>query len=627
MCGFIGAIDFSQGIAGRLDSLRAGLTAIKHRGPDGSKDHAGENYYVGQNRLSIIDLSSAADQPMFSSDGKVVMVFNGEIYNYQELKNELSEIRFRTSSDTEVVMEGYIRHGAEFFKRLRGIFALAIIDNRQMQKVVLVRDPSGIKPLYIFGKGGFSIFGSEMKALLPSLKNLLSLNENVLKCYLNLGYCPEPNTIYKEIEAVRPGELIELTSEERSVRLLIEYSFENINKQSYRENKDRTRELLKNAVKRNLVADVEVAVALSGGIDSSLIYAFAHESESSVKGLTVSFSDKEHDESETAQLYANSVGGMLQKIEADTSLDLDILNKILNNFDQPYADSSAINVFFLTRASGKITKVLLGGDGGDELYNGYPSQTWLTYLERLSRSGITYNTTRALMKLASSFGGASVKRTSARMLDLWSDKPREMLYDWHSWFPRKTLYEGDSPFKFDTSAGLKTYETAFDNEAPDEFKNFVVFDYFRKTMLSDYLRKTDMMSMLNGVEYRVPFLDEDLTSFALSIPFDQKSGIREPKKILREIHKDIYPPQTSKGAKKGFTIPLDTALSKEEYSVIKNVLLSNDSISLEYVKKEYVEFLFRMLDERAGSKKDISRAGVYQRILMLYSLNLWNNSR
>ncbi len=456
---------------------------------------------------------------------------------------------------------------------------------------------------------------------------MLSTNENVLKCYLNLGYCPEPNTIYKEIEAVRPGELIELTNEERSVRSLIEYDFEFVNTHKFDENKSRTRELLKTAVKRNLVADVEVAVALSGGIDSSLIYAFAHESESTIKGLTVSFSDKEHDESETAQLYANRVGGILQRIEADTSLNLDTLNMILKNFDQPYADSSAINVYFLTRASGKITKVLLGGDGGDELYNGYPSQTWLTYLEKLGRTGIAYNLSRTLLKTASMAGGLSVRRVTSRMLDLWSDKPREMLYDWHSWFPRKTMFGGKSPFLFDTSTGLRIYESAFDNEAPEEFKNFVVFDYFRKTMLSDYLRKTDMMSMLNGVEYRVPFLDEDLTSFALSIPFDQKSGIREPKKILRSIHKDIYPPQTSKGAKKGFTIPLDKALSKEEYAVIKDNLLASQSLTLEYVKKEYVDFLFRMLEERAGAEKEISRAGVYQRILMLYSLNLWNGGQ
>jgi asparagine synthase (glutamine-hydrolysing) len=408
---------------------------------------------------------------------------------------------------------------------------------------------------------------------------------------------------------------------------LIEYDFESVNNLSFNENKAKTRELLKTAVKRNLVADVEVAVALSGGIDSSLIYAFAHESESSIKGLTVSFSDKEHDESETAQLYANSVGGVIQKIEADTALDLNTLNKILKNFDQPYADSSSINVFFLTRASAKITKVLLGGDGGDELYNGYPSQTWLTYLEKLGRTGVVFNFSRTMLKLASGVGNSSVKRVSSRMLDLWSDKPREMLYDWHSWFPRKTLFNGASPFLFDTSAGLKTYETVFDNEAPDEFSNYVVFDYFRKTMLSDYLRKTDMMSMLNGVEYRVPFLDEDLTSFALTIPFGQKSGLREPKKILRSIHKDIYPPQTSKGAKKGFTIPLDKALSKEEYSVIKDNLLGKESISLEFVKKEYVDFLFRMLDARTGSEHDISRAGVYQRILMLYSLNLWNEGR
>lgn len=627
MCGFLGAIDFSQSISGRLGFLREGLAEIRHRGPDGSKEHVGENYYLGQNRLSIIDLSSLADQPMLSADGKVSIVFNGEIYNYSELKGKFSDVKFKTTSDTEVILEGYIKYGVNFFKQLRGIFSIAIIDNRQKQKVTLLRDPSGIKPLYVCGKGHFSIFGSEIKALLPALKGMLSINENVLKCYLNLGYCPEPNTIYKEIEAVRPGELIELTSEERSVRLLIEYDFESVNNLSFNENKAKTRELLKTAVKRNLVADVEVAVALSGGIDSSLIYAFAHESESSIKGLTVSFSDKEHDESETAQLYANSVGGVIQKIEADTALDLNTLNKILKNFDQPYADSSSINVFFLTRASAKITKVLLGGDGGDELYNGYPSQTWLTYLEKLGRTGVVFNFSRTMLKLASGVGNSSVKRVSSRMLDLWSDKPREMLYDWHSWFPRKTLFNGASPFLFDTSAGLKTYETVFDNEAPDEFSNYVVFDYFRKTMLSDYLRKTDMMSMLNGVEYRVPFLDEDLTSFALSIPFGQKSGLREPKKILRSIHKDIYPPQTSKGAKKGFTIPLDKALSKEEYSVIKDNLLGKESISLEFVKKEYVDFLFRMLDARTGSEHDISRAGVYQRILMLYSLNLWNEGR
>jgi asparagine synthase (glutamine-hydrolysing) len=627
MCGYLGAIDFTQSISSRLEALKEGLSAIRHRGPDGTKEHIGENYYLGQNRLSIIDLSSIADQPMISSDGKVGIVFNGEIYNYSELKGKLTDVRFKTSSDTEVILEGFMRHGTDFFKQLRGIFTIAIVDNRGKQKVILLRDPSGIKPLYICGKGGFSIFGSEIKALLPALKGMLSTNENVLKCYLNLGYCPEPNTIYKEIEAVRPGELIELTNEERSVRSLIEYDFEFVNTHKFDENKSRTRELLKTAVKRNLVADVEVAVALSGGIDSSLIYAFAHESESTIKGLTISFSDKEHDESETAQLYANSVGGILQRIEADTSLNLDTLNMILKNFDQPYADSSAINVYFLTRASGKITKVLLGGDGGDELYNGYPSQTWLTYLEKLGRTGIAYNLSRTMLKAASMAGGSSVKRITSRMLDLWSDKPREMLYDWHSWFPRKTMFDGKSPFLFDTSTGLRIYESAFDNEAPEEFKNFVVFDYFRKTMLSDYLRKTDMMSMLNGVEYRVPFLDEDLTSFALSIPFDQKSGLRESKRILRSIHKDIYPPQTSKGAKKGFTIPLDKALSKEEYSVIKENLLARESLSLEYVKKEYVEFLFRMLGERAGAEQEISRAGVYQRILMLYSLNLWNGGQ
>jgi asparagine synthase (glutamine-hydrolysing) len=627
MCGFVGAIDFRNAISNKLDSLKAGLSAIRHRGPDGCRELSGDNFYLGHNRLSIIDLSALADQPMISGDGKVMIVYNGEIYNYAELKKSLPDVSFRTSSDTEVILEGYLRKGISFFKELRGIFAIAVFDNRQQQKVILLRDPSGIKPLYIYSRDGFSIFGSEMKALLPALQKRLSVNEDTLKCYLNLGYCPEPLTIYNEINALRPGLVAILTSDGIQHKDLISYNFAERNNLSYNDNKANSRELLKSAVRRNLVADVEVAVALSGGIDSSLIYAFAHESESSIKGLTVSFADKEHDESDIAKVYAGTVGGTIQEIQADTSLDLDTLNRILKNFDQPYADSSAVNVFFLTRASGKITKVLLGGDGGDELYNGYPSQTWLSYLEKLGRSGFVYGTSRSLLGLLSSFSGASAKRVATRLLDLWSNEPREMLYDWHSWFPRKSKFNGSSPFLFHTNDGLRLYNSLFADEAPGEFSGFIVFDYFRKTMLSDYLRKTDMMSMLNGVEYRVPFLDEDLTSFALSIPFEQKSGLKEPKRMLRDIHRDIYPPYTSKGTKKGFTIPLDKALTSDEYALIREDLLASHSISLQYVKKDYVEFLFKMLDDRSGARQDISRAGVYQRILMLYSLNLWNSGR
>ena len=627
MCGFLGAIDFREPVTSRLDALRKGLSAIRHRGPDGIKEKTGENYFLGHSRLSIIDLSSLADMPMVSADGKVSVIYNGEIYNYAELKESLQGHQFRTTSDTEVIMQGYIRHGTEFFRQLRGIYSISILDERASRKIILARDPSGIKPLYIYHDSGFSVFGSEIKALLPSVRNRLSVNENVLKCYLNLGYCPEPHTIYREIVALKPGHVATISVEGYEEKKLISYDFGKQNGLSYAVNREKSLELLRKAVKRNLVADVEVAVALSGGIDSSLIYALAHDSDSDVKGLTVSFSDKEHDESETASLYANTVGGKMELIRADSSLDLHTLNCLLANFDQPYADSSAVNVFFLTRASSRITKVLVGGDGGDELFNGYPSQTWLSYLEMLSRSGIKAGVAKKILTAAASFGGSSARRIAGRLSGLWSDNPHEMLYDWHSWFPRRSLLRGDSPFLFDPDDGLKLYGRLFGEEAPAEFRNYIVFDYFRKTMLSDYLRKTDMMSMLNGVEYRVPFLDEDLTSFALSIPFNQKSGVGKTKKILRDIHSGIYPSHTSKGAKKGFTIPLDKALGKDDYSEIRSDLLGKDSMALDYIRKDYVEFLFRMLESREGSEQEISRAGVYQRILMLYSLNLWNRNR
>ncbi|MEP7146413.1 MAG: asparagine synthase (glutamine-hydrolyzing) [bacterium] len=627
MCGFLGAIDFDRGINRIYPALQKGLTAIAHRGPDGSKDINLEKVYLGHNRLSIVDLSSNGDQPLKSGTSDAYILFNGMIYNYKELKNELGNTKFHSSSDTEVLLEGYLKEGINFFKKLRGIYAFAIYDNRHGSKIILARDPSGIKPLYFYHKNNLYIFGSEIKALTPGLRNDLTTNEDVLKCYLNLGYCPEPFTIYSQINAIEPGNVIEIRDDGIKKTNFIDYKFTSVNEYNFSKNVEIVEEKLKEAVKRNLVADVEVAVALSGGIDSSLIYAYANEADDRIRGLTIRFDDKEYNEEEIAKIYSGTLKGKHDFVEVDTHLNLDTLNKILINFDQPYADSSAINVFYLTRATRKVTKVLLGGDGGDELFNGYPSMTWLTHVEKLIGNNITRKGGEKILELAKAFTNTSQKRLVKRILDLWTDKPQELLYDWHSWFPRKTKFENDSPFLFDTSAGIELYSSIFKSHIPDEFKHYVVFDYFRKTMLSDYLRKTDMMSMLNGVEYRVPILDEDIVSFALTIPFEQKSSLKTSKKILRTIHSKKYPVETSRMSKKGFMIPLDTSLSKDDFGLIKEDLMKKGNIVCEYVKREYVKFLFSALDDRAGAQNEISRAGIYQRILMLYSLSLWNQSK
>lgn len=628
MCGILGAVDYERGIDSIYSSLQEGLKAISHRGPEGSKHLKLEKIYLGHNRLSIIDLSSNADQPMKSANSNAFIIFNGDIYNYKELRDNFKNVHFHTSSDTEVLLEGYLNYGIEYFKKLRGMFAFAIYDNRNGPKIILGRDPSGIKPLYFYNKKSRYIFGSEIKALLPSIRQDLTVNENILKCYLNLGYCPEPYTIYNEISAVQPGHVVEISSDGFRKVNLIDFNFEVENDFTFDQNVQEVEDLVKTSVKRNLVADVEVAVALSGGIDSSLIYAYANQFNNRIKGLTIKFDDKEYNEEEIAKTYSNSLNGSHQLIEIHSQLNLETLNNILLNFDQPYADSSAINVFYLTKATKKITKVLLGGDGGDELFNGYPSQTWLTYIDRLNKSKLMKKSGEVILDLAKTFTSQSQRRLLKRFSDLWSGKSYELLYDWHSWFPRKTCFESKSPFLFDTGAGVELYKSVFENQAPEEFKNYVVFDYFKKTMLSDYLRKTDMMSMLNGVEYRVPLLDEDMVSFALSIPFEQKSTLRETKKILRAIHRKKYPIETSRAPKKGFTIPLDSSLSKNEFKVIReNLLEESGNILNEYIRKDYIEFLFKALEERTSMEGDISRAGIYQRILMLYSLRHWYSNK
>lgn len=627
MCGFLGAVDFDKRLEVIQPLLSKGLKAIAHRGPDSSREELFENVYLGHNRLSIIDLSESGNQPMKSANSDASIIYNGEVYNYQELKKDLSGIKFNSNSDSEVVLEGYLKEGTDYFKKLRGLYAFAIYDNRQNQKIILARDPSGIKPLYYFSKNNFHIFGSEIKALLPSVRNKITINENVIKTFLNLGYCPEPETVYNEIIALAPGSIYEISSQQTIKSSFKKYDFVSENSHDVNRNTIDTEKYLELAVKRNLTSDVEVAVALSGGIDSSLIYAFANRSDSDIKGLTVKFEDEEYDEGELSKVYSKTLNGKHEFVEVESELNLDTLNKILLNFDQPYADSSAVNVYFLTKATGKITKVLLGGDGGDELYNGYPSMTWLTYIEKLNNNPLLKSSGNAFLKAAEKILNVNHKRSVKRIADLWKDDQSELLYDWHSWFPRKTMYNGNSPFLFDATSGLDNYNKIFEDQQPASFKGKVVFDYFRKQMLSDYLRKTDMMSMLNSVEYRVPLLDEDLTDLALSIPFDQKSDLRVTKKILRDIHSKIYPSDTSKAPKKGFTIPLDSSLSREDFNLIKENILSPGNFLSEYISTDYVKFLFEVLEKKRTADDEISRAGVYQRILMFYSLNLWHGSK
>lgn len=627
MCGILGAFTEKGEISPLLPHLEEGFHAIRHRGPDASHEQVFHHKcYFGHKRLSIIDLTSGADQPFKSHNTNAWIIFNGEVYNYKELRATLSnKVEFKTQSDTEVLLEGYLAEGTSFFKKLRGIFAFAILDQRlPSSRLILARDHAGIKPLYYYYKNGLFLFSSEIKAILPALKGKLTPNERVLRTYVHLTYCLEPHTAFQEIQALEPGHFLLLDDRGLSKQAFLQYDFTSGNNGSYIDNVNATRKTLTKAVHRNLTADVEVSIALSGGIDSSLVYAIAlGELGQNVRGISVKFSDPDSDESPQAAAYAAALKGRLEIVDLGESFNLEVLNQLLLQYDQPYADTSLIPVYYLTKASRIHSKVLLGGDGGDELYMGYPSQMRLAYLSRLYKVDFLRRAAVQGLEMLKLLRNGSSRREYTRVQQLLSTDLEGMIFDIYSWLPRHTTLNGESVFRFNTDESFQFYNEVFSSERPEAFTDRVTWTHFRKELLSDYLRKTEIMSMLNSVEYRVPLLDEDLSHLALKIPFEQKATLRHTKQMLREIHYGYYKEVGNQAKKRGFTIPLDVYLNQDEWRHIQSALTKRQSFVNDFIAPAYVQFLFDVVFKKISVEDQVSRSSVYQRIIMLYALHLW----
>jgi asparagine synthase (glutamine-hydrolysing) len=367
-----------------------------------------------------------------------------------------------------------------------------------------------------------------------------------------------------------------------------------------------------------MVADVKVNVALSGGIDSSLIYAYTHRHNPDVTGITIAFDDSAYDESKAAKAHADHVGGKQQVETTQVENKLDLLNTLLLHFDQPYADSSFIPFYFLSKAAAKHSKVLIGGDSGDEIHNGYMGFRVLPYLRFVQKYKLSIFVI-LLLQVGLPFLSQSKKRIARKFIGLLKTKNLgSLLFYWESWFPPDAKMYEENPFTYAMEEVLPPQPTESDLA-------YITKEYFVGRMQSDYLRKSDMMSMLNSLEFRVPMLDEDLTKFSLSIPYFYKSTRNTTKRILRKLHGKIYPEQLTQLPKKGFTIPLDHWLGEENLNVIKHKLTQPNTFYTKFIKKEYVTFLFNSLNS-TKNEHFISRAGIYQRILIIYSLELWHDT-
>lgn len=618
MCGILGYI--SSDNKTDKDKFLSALNTMIHRGPDGFGVFHNQYVSFGHRRLSIIDLSTSANQPLLYEDNKLAIVFNGEIYNYNELQDGLI---LETKSDTEVLIKGYAKYGFSFFSKIRGIYAFAIMDlrNENEPKCLLLRDPASVKPFYLCKTENEITFASEIKAILPLLKKPIEINENAIKEYIHLGYCAEPYTAYQDIEALIPGilHIYNCKTLNLETKEILVYNF-NQSKIDNTSAIHKTESLLKTATKRNLVADVKVNVALSGGIDSSLIYAYTNQfSNNTTTGITIAFDDKDYDESKAAAAHAKHLGAPHQIEKTEVNNKLELLNNLLLHYDQPYSDSSFIPFYFLSKAAAKHSKVLIGGDSGDEIHNGYMGHRYLPVLAKIIKFKIG-KILSPFINFAAIFTNGTRKRELKKLSGLLSvNSIDELLFYWESWFPPDIKMYPENPFTYNPMELARVLPNNL------SAKEKIVYNYFTKRMQSDYLRKSDMMSMYNSLEFRVPMLDEDLTQFSLKIPYKYKSNRKTTKKILRNLHSKLYPETLSNLPKKGFTIPLDTWLGEENLNTIKVYLLRSNCYYTKFINQKYVLSLFDSLNNQR-MEKYISRASIYQRILTIYSLEIWYKS-
>jgi asparagine synthase (glutamine-hydrolysing) len=608
MCGISGVVS----LAGRATAERAErmCSVLRHRGPDASGAVGDGQFALAARRLSIIDLETG-DQPLQNEDGTVHVVQNGEILNYEALRDELARDGhvFRSHGDTEVLAHLYERDGDGLVSRLRGMFALAIWDARR-RRLLLARDRFGIKPLYYRVDGAELEFASELRALPRG-----EIDLDALEAYLAFNVVPGPLTIFRECRKLPPGHT--LVWEDGEVRLeryadALPAPVADLRSGDAGELAEELRERLRDSVRAHLVADVPVGVLLSGGVDSGLLAALAAEvSPGPLHTFTVGFDERSFDETADAERVARRYGTEHHAIRLRPD-GATLLTRLAEVFDEPFADSSALPTFLISQLAASTVKVVLSGEGGDELFGGY-----YTYQADLlaQRAGFLARIARpAVELLPSSNAKASFDYRAKRFVRGAHLPPLERHHAWKEIF---------SP---DARAALTGRRHGFDpvdllrerhrrTEGAEEVARLQDVD--RATLLvDDLLVKTDRASMAWSLEARVPYLDTAVTDFALALPRHLRLGLLRKKVLLRKAAEPLLPPEVVRGRKRGFSIPA-AAWLRGELAPFAREVLSHDALRRQgFFALAAVD---RLLDDHVAGREDLSR-----QIWGLLAFTLWH---
>ena len=569
MCGLAGLVDPAARVPDPRSALAAMVAALRHRGPDGEGYWDGDGgVHLGHRRLAIIDPTNAAAQPMTGASGAVI-VLNGEIYNYPDLRAELESAGavFRTRSDTEVLLAAWERWGADCLKRLVGMFAFAVWDPRR-RRLFLARDRLGKKPLYYCHDGRFFVFASEPKALLAldRVRRHARLDLRGLSDFLTLGYILSPKSIYANVSRLPAAHWAEFDPDSGILRASAYWHLDDAVLDSPirydARAQERFLELLNDAVRVRLRADVPIGCFLSGGLDSSAIAAVATRiSAHPPHAFCVGFSDGGFDESRHAQSVARHLGIPLDVIEADPTREVD-LERAVWHFDEPFADTSLLPTFLLNKAAAGRVKVALSGDGADEILAGYPTYA----ADRLYRF---YRRVPGAVQAALDGAARRWLKPSYRKLSL-DYKLRQFLASGglsperaHAWwrvvFPdsdKARLLTADALAALGGYDPLDAFDQHFERVKGADFLARSLYVDIKTWLVDDILVKIDRMSMAHGLEVRSPFLDHRLVEFSLRLaPAAKRAGLRQ-KVALQDAMRPFLPAATLARRKEGFGAPI-----------------------------------------------------------------------
>ncbi|MCY4466294.1 MAG: asparagine synthase (glutamine-hydrolyzing) [Chloroflexi bacterium] len=608
MCGICGLIHFDdQPVDSR--ALSAMNAQLRHRGPDGEGAFIAGGLGLAMRRLKIIDIAGS-DQPLHNEDGAIQLVFNGEIYNYRELRRQLDARghRFHTAGDGETIAHLYEEQGADAVGKLRGMFALALWDGRE-KKLLLARDRLGQKPLYYYHDRRIFVFASEIKALLaqpavPRISRFSPDDPAALMDYLSFGYIPAPDTAFAGIKMLEPGTILQVdlagAVHTRRYWTPPPQAPPEVNARAA-DYKEELRAQLDEAVRLRLISDVPLGAFLSGGLDSSLIAALMRRhSNAEIKTFSIGFvGDDSFDETSYAEIVARHLGTQHQAFRVEP-MSLDLLPRLVWQHDQPFADSSAIPTFLVSQMTREHVTVALTGDGGDELFAGYERFYAAQLMQRLSF--VPAPIMRGLSRLLERLPEGTTYYDRARRTRRFARAAGMPLHD--AYFDMVRLFSADLldeivPGKRSSAPSLAAWINAQQSQPVAALLEANLTSY----LPDDLLIKADRCSMATSLEVRAPFLDHQLAEYAAGIPFNLKLRRAQTKHILKEAARDLLPDAIIDRKKHGFGIPLGAWL-RRDMRPVRDLLLSRPARDRGLLKLPVVE---RLIEQHETGQRDKNR--------------------